>query len=247
MHSITEDLSRTPLWTRALEAKYHPEKSQQPFPLTRQDWDEILYDCQAVTDLPAAFFGPELAAAYPEAKVVILNRDPDAWYGSVKETFGQMQKWSLFQIGKLMICSIIDPDTKNFVKLSRTMRTLAVGFNFAEDEKRARKWFAERYKEFRDGVEKERRLEYQVKEGWGPLCEFLGVPVPMVEDETGKVVERPFPRVNDRDMFMAKYRSMIGGCVERAKKNFFLAIGKFSVFGLVVYLVYLALIVSHRS
>lgn len=30
-------------------------------------------------------------------------------------------------------------------------------------------------------------LEYDVKQGWGPLCEFLGVSVP----------DRPFPRVDD--------------------------------------------------
>jgi len=32
-------------------------------------------------------------------------------------------------------------------------------------------------------------LEFSVKEGWGPLCAFLGVPVPDV----------PFPRLNSRE------------------------------------------------
>jgi hypothetical protein len=36
-------------------------------------------------------------------------------------------------------------------------------------------------------VPQERLLVYEVKEGWGPLCEFLGVPVP----------DEPFPRLND--------------------------------------------------
>lgn len=34
-------------------------------------------------------------------------------------------------------------------------------------------------------------LGYQVKDGWGPLCTFLGVPVPAI----------PFPRTNDRGEF----------------------------------------------
>ena len=34
-------------------------------------------------------------------------------------------------------------------------------------------------------------LVYQVKDGWGPLCEFLDVPVP----------SEPFPRTNDRAEF----------------------------------------------
>ena len=34
-------------------------------------------------------------------------------------------------------------------------------------------------------------LVYEVKDGWGPLCEFLGKPVP----------SEPFPRTNDRAEF----------------------------------------------
>lgn len=45
-------------------------------------------------------------------------------------------------------------------------------------------------------VPKERLLEYHVKEGWGPLCEFLGQPVP-VDD---------FPRCNDADTFVTRSR-----------------------------------------
>ena len=37
----------------------------------------------------------------------------------------------------------------------------------------------------------ERLLVYQVKEGWGPLCAFLGEPVP----------DEAFPRTNDRAEF----------------------------------------------
>jgi hypothetical protein len=37
----------------------------------------------------------------------------------------------------------------------------------------------------------DRLLVYQVKDGWGPLCAFLGVPVPAVA----------FPRTNDRAEF----------------------------------------------
>ena len=36
-------------------------------------------------------------------------------------------------------------------------------------------------------VPEERLLVYEVKEGWGPLCEFLGVEEP----------DKPFPRLND--------------------------------------------------
>lgn len=38
-------------------------------------------------------------------------------------------------------------------------------------------------------IPRERRLVYEVSEGWGPLCTFLRVPVP----------DKPFPRVNSRE------------------------------------------------
>ena len=43
-------------------------------------------------------------------------------------------------------------------------------------------------------IPKERLLVYRAGDGWGPLCEFLGAPVP----------ETPFPKVNDRAEFQAR-------------------------------------------
>lgn len=35
---------------------------------------------QVVSDFPAVSFAPELIQAYPEAKVILTNRDVDDWY-----------------------------------------------------------------------------------------------------------------------------------------------------------------------
>jgi hypothetical protein len=37
---------------------------------------------------------------------------------------------------------------------------------------------------------------YEVSEGWGPLCEFLGVEVP----------DKPFPHLNDAEVFRERIR-----------------------------------------
>jgi hypothetical protein len=46
-------------------------------------------------------------------------------------------------------------------------------------------------------------LEFDVKQGWSPLCEFLGKAIPRKGDsEGGKEGEvMPFPHVMDREMF----------------------------------------------
>lgn len=54
-----------------------------------------------------------------------------------------------------------------------------------------KKSFIEHHDMVRRLVPKENLLEYSVKEGWEPLCKFLGEPVP----------DEPFPCLNDRASF----------------------------------------------
>lgn len=71
----TETPRDNELWTQAIKAKWDDEGSFE-----KEDWDQLLGHCQAVCDLPAAAFAPELIAAYPNAKVILTIRDPDSWY-----------------------------------------------------------------------------------------------------------------------------------------------------------------------
>jgi hypothetical protein len=49
-------------------------------------------------------------------------------------------------------------------------------------------------------VPKDRLLVFEATQGWAPLCEFLGVPVP----------DTPYPRVNSREEFGARIASSDG-------------------------------------
>lgn len=64
-------------------------------------------------------------------------------------------------------------------------------------DKNGKAKFISYYDEVRSYVPKERLLEYRMGDGWGPLCEFLEVPVP-----EGK----KFPRTNDTDGFVSRCR-----------------------------------------
>lgn len=55
-----------------------------------------------------------------------------------------------------------------------------------------KKYYREHNELVRRVVPKEKLLEYNVKEGWGPLCRFLGKEVPDV----------PFPHVNERRVIL---------------------------------------------
>jgi hypothetical protein len=50
------------------------------------DWDAIFEGFTSTTDAPACYFYRELAAHYPDAKVIHSVRDPDKWAESAANT-----------------------------------------------------------------------------------------------------------------------------------------------------------------
>lgn len=64
------------MWMDALTAKYDGTGT----PFGREQWDQLLGDCQAVCDWPACAFAKELVEAYPDAKVILTTRDLDSWH-----------------------------------------------------------------------------------------------------------------------------------------------------------------------
>ncbi|KAF1814290.1 hypothetical protein P152DRAFT_472064 [Eremomyces bilateralis CBS 781.70] len=62
------------LWNEAVDAKWYGKGE----PYERADWDQLLGDCMAALGFPCAAFAPELIASYPEAKVILTHRNPEA-------------------------------------------------------------------------------------------------------------------------------------------------------------------------
>jgi hypothetical protein len=150
-----------PLWLDAVQRK--------------PDWDAIFDGFHSTTDYPACTYWRELAELYPDAKVVLTVRDPDSWFDSVSETiFSQKMQGSLAgtPIEAMMNGVIFD----------------AFGGR-VNDRAFMTDWFRRRNEQVIDALPPERLLVFSPKQGWEPLCSFLGVPVP----------DAPFPRVNSRD------------------------------------------------
>ena len=59
-------------------------------------------------------------------------------------------------------------------------------------------YFNKWVEEVKATVPKERLLVFEAKQGWKPLCEFLGLPVP----------DGPFPRVNDTPAMLRSLRML---------------------------------------
>jgi hypothetical protein len=156
------------------------------------DWEGVLGDYEATLDWPACTFYEELMRRHPEAKVLLSVRDSERWYESTRST--------IYELTRLIEGSTISRVIFGLVSLlvfgGFTGRRSSLANDLIwqgtfdgrfEDKAYAIEVFERHNEEVKRRVPQEHLLVYEVKEGWGPLCEFLGVPVP----------DEPFPRLND--------------------------------------------------
>jgi len=158
--------SHVPLWTAALNGN--------------PDWQAIYSGYESAVDWPTAGFLRELAAAYRSARFILTVRSPESWADSFSQTIypfiterdrikAEMLPW-------------IDMAARVIEK---------TGFVSGLDAAGLRRAFDAHTEAVRATIPAQQLLVYQVKDGWAPLCEFLGLPVPA----------DPFPRTNDRSEF----------------------------------------------
>lgn len=79
---MSSNLGDLELIEEATRAKYFDKGK----PWTTEDFDQIFHDFGAVCELPAVAFIPELLKAYPNAKVVLVERDVDRWFESFEQS-----------------------------------------------------------------------------------------------------------------------------------------------------------------
>ena len=149
----------------------------------KPNWDAIFANYQSMVDYPGAHYWRELAAHYPDAKVLHTVRDPDQWFESTQAT-------------------IFAPDGPG-TKPGPFSDFFASFLSDFGDKLHDRAFMTDYFRRHTDNVvhtiPKERLLIYQVGEGWNPLCKFLGVPVPA----------EAFPSENSRADFIARMKERV--------------------------------------
>jgi hypothetical protein len=145
----------------------------------RADWDRIFAGYKATVDFPACLHWRQLMARWPEAKVLLSRRPSAEWFESTQETiFSRRIRETVGDspFGQMLEAVLHKP------------------LGVALDDRAAMIAAYERHNdEVIAGVPADRLLVFEAKDGWEPLCRFLGVPVP----------EAAFPRVNSREEFAA--------------------------------------------
>jgi hypothetical protein len=156
------------------------------------DWERVLGGYEATVDWPACTFYEDLMERHPEAKVLLSVRDPERWYESTRSTIYELSMLVdssaiarlIFGLSSLLLFGGFAGGRSSMVNDLIWQGTFDGRF---EDKAYAIEVYERHNDEVKRRVPSERLVVYDVKTGWGPLCEFLGVPEP----------EEPFPRLND--------------------------------------------------
>ena len=161
-HMFEVDAPQIPIWTQAAH-------EQMP------DWQDFLKDYIALVDWPGASFWPELAEIFPDALVLLSVRDLDEWYNSAKDTifrpcdYEQVEtdkNYMWLEILRTRFCDELDnPDKMIAAAKAHNERVIAT-------------------------IPGERLLVWMTTDGWEPICNALGLPVP----------DKPFPRQNSKQV-----------------------------------------------
>ncbi|SEG90929.1 hypothetical protein SAMN05444920_107148 [Nonomuraea solani] len=163
-----------------------------------QDWDTVFAGFRSALDWPASAYWRELAAYYPDAKVILTVRDPARWYDSVSATIFRsaldQRRPSLRRRAIRRLVSWRSPDFALYPRMARATFIDRVFDGRVGDRDHVIEVFERHVAEVKAAIPGDRLLVFEAGEGWEPLCAFLGVPVPEV----------PYPRANERADFRRK-------------------------------------------
>ncbi|KAL4722161.1 hypothetical protein ACLX1H_010936 [Fusarium chlamydosporum] len=187
-HLLTTHFGDNEMWQDAIDRKFFGKGKA----FGREDFDQLLHSFGAVSsDTPAIAFAEDLIQAYPEAKVILVERDIDEWYSSYMHSI----------IGNMfspLATLVYHLDRSYIQKIGKVHKSVVAGWGGIRSRKdaeaKARDNYRKHYALVRRVTPPDRLLEFNLHQGWGPLCEFLDKEIP----------DSDFPRLNDSAWFDEK-------------------------------------------
>ena len=169
METLFNDPSKIATWDAAVDGQ-------------QVDWHELLAGYRSTLDWPSTHFWRELADAFPDAKILLTVRPAERWWLSFSST-----------IKKLLELRDASPDANRRAALTTAYKMIAEQtFDCAMDDKvKVLAAYQARIADVKKHIPSDRLLEFDVTQGWAPLCEVLELPVPETE----------FPRSNNKNEF----------------------------------------------
>ena len=154
------------------------------------DVKRVYQHADAVVDAPGNFFWEEILEAYPDSKVILSEREEDSW---LKSAVNQLQVIEAV-ISRRFLC-VLSPTSRKRLFVTYSVINALLGSANPKSGFILRKRYREHNHRVKSLVPPEKLLVYNVKQGWKPLCDFLGCEVPTIafphESIKGEIAEAP--------------------------------------------------------
>jgi hypothetical protein len=145
------------------------------------DWHSLFAGYAAAVDWPVGSFWPEVSAAFPDALILLSTRSAESWWQSASQT--------IFPVSAKAAGT---PWHAMWMELAKSRFTMQL-----DDRAAAIAAYERHNADVLARAPNQRLLTWSAKDGWGPLCRALGVPVP---DEV-------FPHANSSEEFLGRLAS----------------------------------------
>ncbi|KAG5446299.1 hypothetical protein CSKR_110338 [Clonorchis sinensis] len=138
-------------------------------------------------DIPTSCFYKQLMKVYPDVKIVLTTRDSQEWLTSARKTiFPRVPDVPTSWFG-ILVCEVLVG--MGFLRVKSRCSQRMFGPQSDRDDDRKLVEAYERWNaQVKRAVPANRLLVFDIRDGWGPLCKFLNVPIP----------DEPFPRTNEQ-------------------------------------------------
>ena len=104
MRQVFPNPAHVPVWQDATEGR----------PV---DWDRLFESYQATVDWPGATFCKELVARYPDAKVILSVRDPEASYKRAANTICRRSRTRF----PALLVPLLIPRLRRFIRMANRL------------------------------------------------------------------------------------------------------------------------------
>ena len=168
------------------------------------DWDTLYDGFEATVDFPGYPFYKEHMVQYPDAKVILTVRPFEPWYKSIYSTIWKAGPQTVPEKVRMMARLAVNPRLRKVVSCIKFAHRILWQKQFKgrfEDKDFVEECFYQHIEEVKAYVPADKLLVYDVRDGWEPLCAFLGVENP----------GEPLPHLNKKENFKTMLGELMKG------------------------------------
>ncbi|KAI1817445.1 P-loop containing nucleoside triphosphate hydrolase protein [Poronia punctata] len=206
-YHMKEVLERGPKELQIVIDGFKAESFHDGRPYGREDFDKWLADYDVIIEMPFLMLR-SILKAYPDAKFLLTERDPEKWAQSCLNTMGVA--YTQFNRLPMSVFKYFDSFTRTMDKMfGLGMRYLTSSEGYSEQ---GREMMVKNYKSYIAEVKRlvppEQLKICRLEDGfgWNEICPYLGVPIP----------DTPWPQLHTADEFHTIVKPMVVDAVWKA-------------------------------